>query len=133
MTPEQRMRVMLEVERFAEPEHMAATGHHGDCEGADEEFHGVMESLANPYVIVHPPADDKHRAWCVGDETRKPLPYAQRNAAIVAESDLMIAAPAEHEEQRRGGTWMTVRIARRQKKPLVIVYPDGTTREERMP
>ena len=39
---------------------------------------------------------------------------------------MMIAAPSEAEEQRRSGTWSTVRFARKQGKPVFVISPDGT-------
>ena len=60
------------------------------------------------------------------DEVKPPLPPLTRNRHIVDTSDGIIAAPAEAEEQRRGGTWSTVRFARKRGKLLAIVLPDGT-------
>jgi hypothetical protein len=43
----------------------------------------------------------------------------------------MLAAPYVPTEQTHGGTWRTIGLARKAKKPLVIVLPDGSIREER--
>ena len=43
----------------------------------------------------------------------------------------MIAAPADMAGQPHGGTWQTVRSARRASKPLAICYPDGSVAKER--
>jgi hypothetical protein len=39
----------------------------------------------------------------------------------------MIATPKGFTEEARGGTWFTIRYARSKNKPLIIVYPDGST------
>jgi len=43
---------------------------------------------------------------------------------------LMLAAPRDMTEQEHGGTWKTIGMARKAKKPLVIVFPDGSTQGE---
>ena len=37
--------------------------HHGDCVGADKEFHDICASN-NIKIIIHPPIDEKLRAFC---------------------------------------------------------------------
>ena len=79
---------------------------------------------------MHPPVDDADRARCDHDELREPLTHMKRNKAIVTEAQLMMAVPRDMTEQEYGGTWKTVGMARKQKKALVIVFPDGTTQGE---
>ena len=106
--------------------------HHGDCIGADAEFHAMMRRFTGiAAIVLHQPTDSTHRAFCKFDESRAPLPYLKRNKAIVSESERMIATPAEMSEQPRGGTWATIRMTRNVNKPLVIVWPDGRVTEER--
>lgn len=110
--------------------------HHGDCVGADAEFHELLMDLTGDHtirIVVHPgPADDIARqSGCVGDERREPLPHLTRNQNIVDESTVMIAAPLEETEQIRSGTWATIRMARRAGAPLAIVYPSGDVVKER--
>lgn len=102
------------------------TAHIGDCLGADAEFYFMAKILAWR-TVGHVPNTGTHRAFLDYDETRAPLPYLERNLAIVNASDLVLATPYEMTEQQRGGTWATIRMARRAAKPLVIVLPDGTT------
>lgn len=104
--------------------------HHGDCMGADSDFHRIAASLG-AHVVGHIPIDNAMRAFCQVTEFAHPKPYAARNADIVRESDVMIACPAESTEQQRGGTWMTIRMARKAGKPLAIVWPDGRVEKER--
>lgn len=102
--------------------------HHGDCLGADEEFHVILRTVAEHVKIIgHLPVDNKARAFCDFDEERKPLPYIKRNHNIVDGVDIMISCPNGTKELRRGsGTWATIRYTRKQKVPLVIIWPDGT-------
>lgn len=87
--------------------------HHGDCWGADEEFHGICRvPRGGPVIIIVHPSTHNLRAYCSGDVTLTALEPALRNAAIVAASQIVIAAPLEYEPQPRGGTWMTIGMAR---------------------
>jgi hypothetical protein len=105
------------------------TAHHGDCVGADAQFHALARELAWS-IVIHPPVDDSERANCSGDQRRDPLTHMKRNKAIVTESHLMLAIPRDMTEQQFGGTWKTIGMSRKAKKPLVIVFPDGTTHGE---
>jgi len=102
------------------------TAHHGDCVGADAQFHALARELGWS-VLIHPPVDDSERARCIGDETREPLTHMKRNKAIVTEAAFMLAVSYDMTEQEYGGTWKTIRMARKAQKPLVIVFPDGST------
>src|SRR6266550_5119362 len=104
--------------------------HHGDCVGADAEAHAVFKGLGVP-VHVHPPSNPKMRAFCRGEYTNPPRPYLVRNKIIVEDTDVMFAAPGESEEQARGGTWSTIRYAKKWyipkgKRALYVFFPDGT-------
>jgi hypothetical protein len=105
------------------------TFHHGDCVGADEQFHRIVRQEIGGWIVGHLPIDQEHRAFCDFDETRAPLKHMQRNAAIVKSSAIVFAAPYEMTEQDRGGTWRTVQMARKAKRELVIVFPDGSVSE----
>lgn len=106
--------------------------HDGDCIGADTQAHGVVERLMQSAFKIerhgHPcnlPGDV--RAFNEYDVHYDVKPPLVRNRDIVDAVDLMIAAPKEYDEVFRGsGTWATIRYARRNKKPLIIVWPDGT-------
>lgn len=104
--------------------------HHGDAQGADAQAHRLAKQM-RIRLVVHPPDDPKKRAFCVGvDEQYPDRPYLERNRAIVEHSDGLIAAPKMATEVVRSGTWMTVRWARRNKRPIWIVLPDGSFRTE---
>lgn len=108
--------------------------HHGDCIGADAQFQELALSVSC-YVktVIHPPKNSRARAFCpLGshDELLPAKSYLDRNRDIVDACELLIACPAEMTEQPRGGTWATVRMARKAKKRLLIIFPDGSTQEE---
>lgn len=102
--------------------------HHGDCIGADEQAHEIAKKLGL-FIVIHPPLIAKWRAnngqGCRGDESREPKSYIERNHDIVDETDMLIAAPGGEQEELRSGTWSTVRYARKQNKPVFIIYPNG--------
>lgn len=124
MTPaqEQALRGMLAARH-------GATLHHGDCIGADAQAHEVA-SLLGRSVTIHPPKEAAMRAWKASPDIRAPKAYLTRNKDIVRETEFLIAAPAETEEQMRSGTWSTVRFARRLGKPVFLILPDGTVRRD---
>jgi hypothetical protein len=97
--------------------------HHGDCIGADAEFHDLAKSVG--LIIVHPPNFATNRAFCKAALISKPKHYLVRNRDIVDSSDCIIATPASSVEEVRGGTWYTIRYARKMKKSVLIVFPNG--------
>lgn len=99
--------------------------HHGDCVGADSELHDIAKQLGYR-IVSHPPTVGRYRAHCDADETWPPKAYLVRNVDIVDYTRILLAFPKEQEESRFGGTWHTIRQARRVGKRLVIVWPDGT-------
>jgi hypothetical protein len=106
-------------------------GHHGDCVGADQQFHMILLDFDDSYIVVHPPKNDKYRAFCEGyDEIREPKDYGVRDKDIVKETDFLIATPLTYGEQLRSGTWMTIRIARKLNKDIYKIWPDGKVEQE---
>lgn len=105
---------------------LAHRAHHGDCTGADEEFHELCRQ-AGVAVVLHPPLDARLRAFCKGaEETRLTRPYLERDHDIVDECAWLIAAPFESYEPRpaRGqGTWSTVRYARQRRRLIRVAWP----------
>lgn len=99
--------------------------HHGDCYGADAQAHNIAKTF-KLYIIIHPPIKTIKRAYCDGDIILEPKEYLNRNKDIVRASDLLLATPNEFTEQIRSGTWSTIRFARKLKKQIIIVYPDGS-------
>jgi hypothetical protein len=102
------------------------SAHHGDCIGADAQFHHLCLSRNIP-IVVHPPSDDKLRAWCPGAAEYKPeRAYLDRNRDIVRECTLLVAAPYEFEEPshpRGKGAWFTVRYANNIGRITMVIPP----------
>lgn len=131
MTDEQAdaLRYVLEQVRFAsidarskEPDEF----HHGDCVGADEEARRI--AWAREFQLhCHPGFPEGHpkRARTDNDETYPMKDPLLRNRQMVHLADLVAAAPRTHDEVLRSGTWATIRYARRLRKHLAIIYPDG--------
>lgn len=108
--------------------------HHGDCVGADAEFHEVADNHCFD-ITIHPPDDDSRRAFCTSSEVREPKPYLKRNRDIVDETTILIACPWSTAESQRSGTWSTIRYARQKildgKEQLTyIISPSGEVRIE---
>lgn len=128
MTARQIRGVRYIVEAFAFLHEAEITFRHGDCKGADEQFHAIIEDVANQYdirreitIIGHIPNVKNKRAFCKFDITIDPLPYLGRNARIVQESDILIACPPSLREETRSGTWSTIRYAREKGIPCIVI------------
>lgn len=108
---------------------------HGRAKGADAELARIVRSMfPSCWIIAHPcnlywsqdvtaPADEVLTA-------EEPL---VRNQHIVDGVDVMVICPQGMQEEQRSGTWATYRYARKVGKPLWVVYPDGSVREESAP
>lgn len=125
LTTAQLNRLRTEVRRID-----IGVAHHGDCRGADANFHDCVRQFhRGATIVIHPPTDSKHRAYKKGDVTQPEDDYLTRNANIAFAAEYMIACPKEHEEVMRSGTWATVRKARQYGKPILFIYPDGSVLE----
>lgn len=108
--------------------------HHGDCVGMDALLHEAVtkhrDSLDREDILirVHPPMNPKFRAYCFASTPGReyteaePRKYIERNHVIVDAANLLIAMPRDVEvEERRSGTWATIRYARKQGKPVYVL------------
>jgi len=103
--------------------------HHGDCVGADEQAHDLVDKLRKDgskkiKIVGHPPKYAGSRAHCKFDFEFTPDDYLERNRHIVDATDLMIANP-DTPEKMRSGTWSTVRYARKKGKRIYIIHKNG--------
>jgi len=112
--------------------HLLAQGythfHHGDCIGADAQAAKYAKALG--FILVcHPghPKDKKNtmfRAFTdFNDVMHEVKPFIKRDHDIVDAVEKMIATPAGVIEESRSGTWTTIRYAKKQSKPVHIIYP----------
>jgi len=96
---------------------------HGDCIGADAEFHSICYQLGIK-IVIHPPLNPKKRAYCTSPYVLEPKEYIERNHNIVDSSTLLLATPKLLREEQRSGTWATIRYALN-KIPVNVFYNDG--------
>ena len=96
----------------------------GDCIGADNTAGNIWRCLEG-LLWLHPPTNASKRANMACDFASEPLPYLDRNRAIVDKCDWLICTPAEMFEQQRSGTWATIRYARKVGRNHAIVWPNG--------
>lgn len=112
---------------------------HGDCIGADEDFHVIALEIGVRCFRIRP-GHDSHgqspkRAHCA-DKYKRPgceclvfpsEPYLKRNDKIAADGQLLLATPDGFEEVIIGsGTWATVRYAYKRSRSIEIIYPNGS-------
>lgn len=96
----------------------------------------LIISIPRCHVEVYPIGPKRWDYWDHLQCERRFIHYFNsdplaRNREIVARCDHLLACPAEPDEQIRSGTWATVRYARAAVKPITLLLPDGTVREER--
>jgi hypothetical protein len=108
--------------------------HHGDCVGADRTAHRIASEL-HYYISIHPPLNPVKRAWCKiekdGGKYCLAKDYIPRNYDIVDETQALIGCPRTEVEELRSGTWSTIRYARKLKRPIFLIMPDGKVVMER--
>ena len=112
--------------------------HHGCCIGSDEEFHEILRSLSQEVVIHGHPGDLPAKTSYVVDDCDildARSPNLMRNGVLVTKSHELWSTPGGFSEEMRSGTWATIRIAKKIKAPMDIIYPDGqiTSLNERKP
>lgn len=104
--------------------------HHGSCQGADVEAARIVRKtfrLPVPKIVVHPgPAGPWREESGIDNIFLSPKPFLTRNRDIVNACDELIACPKGMEEEKTGGTWYTIRYARKVGKKVTIIYPDGS-------
>lgn len=110
-------------------EELTLTGLHGDCVGADEDFHNICRK-ADFKVLQRPCTFVNLRANTDAVAISEPTNPMARNQEIVNDCTFLLACPPTQEELQRSGTWATIRMGRRAKKQVIIVYPDGSVVED---
>jgi predicted Rossmann fold nucleotide-binding protein DprA/Smf involved in DNA uptake len=125
MTQQQHRTVTELVSRASTATHVI----HGDCIGADYNFHNIAVK-AGLSVVLRPCNLSNQRAYSEGAEkVYEPEKPIARNHKIVSECSGLIACPGKMTEEMRSGTWATIRYARQNSKRVVIVWPDGSSEE----
>lgn len=104
--------------------------HLGDCVGADDQAVHLAYALGLA-CVGHPPSNDVKRAFFAHYVVSYGIQlYLVRNREIVDVCDALIACPRLDTEEVRSGTWATIRYARRRRKPVIRILPNGTLIEE---
>ena len=99
---------------------------HGDCVGADAEFHELVRlRLPDTKIVIWPGPDGPFRAHKKGDEIKPEMTHLARNRAMVDAASVVVGTPYEMERQERGGTWYTIGYARKKKRDRYVVWPGG--------
>ena len=101
---------------------------HGDCAGADTQAHVIAKELGI-FIKIFPPDNATLRAFNKAEFMAPESPYLTRNRHIVNNCTMLVAIPKEKTEAIRSGTWSTVRYAVKEDRPVLIIFPDGTTCE----
>lgn len=124
MTVVQYKRVNTRLRELMQPGDNIAV--HGSCIGADEQF-GRLAGQHGYLISIRPGHDGNgnmpKKANCTYDEIYAAEPYLKRNQKIVDDCDILLATPYTSEEERRSGTWSTVRYAQQIGKRVEIIYP----------
>ncbi len=104
--------------------------HHGCCIGADEDCFAIaVHCCSKLLTVAHPPLFKTKmfpRAVALSSCSRAAKDYLDRNQDIVDETEVLVACPKEFKEELRSGTWATIRRARKAKKRIIYIWPDGT-------
>lgn len=134
LTPPQRL-ALFEVLAT-----LSGTMHNGAARGADRAAAELWGQGPWEREIDFYPCNREQRDWAMQwnagirrfsvHPIRPPLVRNREN--LVDPCDLLVATPAGPETPR-GGTWSTIRYARRPEveKPVVLVWPDGRVEWER--
>jgi hypothetical protein len=107
--------------------------HHGMCVGWDEIAADIAYSRG-AYIIGHPGRfkDGKGNEFralnCKADTILEEKTHFERNRDIVDSTDILIAGPGWTEDPGKGGTSYTISYAQKKKKPVIIIFPNGTTK-----
>jgi len=101
--------------------------HHGDCVGSDKDFHDVCATKEFK-IVIHPPKNNKMRANCISEHILPAKDYLDRNHDIVDFTDMLVAFPSSETEEIRSGTWATIRYAKKKNKKILLIFPDGKSK-----
>jgi hypothetical protein len=103
--------------------------HHGCCVGADAEAHRIHRERSKAPIIGWTGPNDEQRGVADHqlDEVRpRQSSFFARNRSIVNAVDVMIATPRYMWEEDKGGTWYTIRYARKVGRTIYVAWPDGS-------
>lgn len=98
---------------------------HGGSSGVDHQCHMLFNRPQD--TEVYPSNLEQHNRY--GRNSLRYLHPIQsplgRNRLIVSRTPILYAMPRMFYEEKRGGTWATIRYAQKVNRYFVIVWPDG--------
>jgi hypothetical protein len=104
------------------------TVRHGICIGSDWDFHNMCKELG--FTIIGHPGVNKTGERMVNklikcDALHTEKYFLLRNRDIVNSCEIMIATPNTKDQSLRSGTWSTIRYAKKCKRNILVVDPEG--------
>ena len=99
---------------------------HGGAVGADRQFDRLCKEFG--FARECYPSNEEQRQWALQHCTviHAVSPPLTRNRIIVEVSGQMFATPLTFIEERRSGTWATIRYAKKTENTLTVIWPDGS-------
>ena len=105
--------------------------HHGDRSGEEAEIHEIAKNVGGIEIHVHPPISRIGRAYATGEKMYPPKESATQLRDIVDPVTILLVCPKEYDgDGATGEPWAAVRYARKKKKNIYIILPDGTLEKE---
>lgn len=100
---------------------------HGDCIGADAEFHQIMYKKweDNLRIDTFPGHIERYRAFCQPARVHRSRNTLERNRLIVMLAEVLVTTPKSEQEKISSGTWYTMEYAQERNVPIVVVWPNG--------
>lgn len=105
----------------------AETLTHGDCIGGDADSHTIAKRLGIR-TEAYPCTITNQRAHCDADFVAEPKAPLTRNRTIVQKGEILVGIPRTSKEEKRSGTWSTIRYGLGM-RAVCIIWPDGRTTE----
>jgi hypothetical protein len=87
-------------------------------------FDWGLHVVAFPSNLLSAPARHHYAQWV--HKIHPPAPPLKRNMTMVKLCEFLIGIPNPAQEIQRSGTWATIRYARHENKPHMLILPDGT-------
>lgn len=108
----------------------ATAGAAGTRDTAASDFLKMARSLG--WGAVLHPYTGTPVGGVIFDHIEPPLPPGPCRRRLVDESMMLVCTPAGDEEDGEDATWDVIRMANEKGRPLVVIWPDGGVRMERM-
>jgi len=99
---------------------------HGDCVGADTDFHNIVTKLGlGDLIEIHPCTIHNKRGYNHAPKVYDAIGPLDRNKIMVQRAHLVVGTPGTDTEIIRSGTWHSIRYAKKLGRPLLVLYPSG--------